>query len=316
MKTEELIRKIDDKLLELSEAPNTKKFVWFDFNTALRKLNEQFEKEGYNDYHKRIAGQYINVFNDLYNWPAETIGISCLAYNSETKIATMQQITNVNYNGHTASVKTYEQKIGADRQNYYETLKLPESDYAIREDTIKMEYLLRDCNIDFPDYEGTVNPFEMQMFERRMDKHPADYRRFFSPYINTDKHSYKFERYIRKIKADRAVEEVDGNDEDKGADIKIENAVKTLTENNRIINSSFSSHLKDAFTSGRSKQIIQINSRKFTDFYRVFEPLWFANIISKKFHKSEYDFICNNFQVNKKDIPKNTISGAKHRDNW
>ena len=148
MKTDELIRKIDDKLLELSDAPNTKKFVWFDFNTALRKLNEQFEKEGYNDYHKRIAGQYINVFNDLYNWPAETIGISCIAYNSETKIATMQQITNVNYNGHTASVKTYEQKIDADRQNYYETLKLPESDYAIREDTIKMEYLLRDCNID------------------------------------------------------------------------------------------------------------------------------------------------------------------------
>ncbi len=38
MKTDELIRKIDAKLLELSEAPNTKKYKWFDFSAALRLL--------------------------------------------------------------------------------------------------------------------------------------------------------------------------------------------------------------------------------------------------------------------------------------
>ena len=96
----------------------------------------------------------------------------------------------------------------------------------------------------------------------------------------------------------------------------ISSAIDTLTANNDIIAGAFNSHLKTAFTTGRSSTMIQINPRKFTAFFEVFYPLWLANLISKKYYHSEYDFIINNFQINERDISKTTISGAKNRRRW
>lgn len=96
----------------------------------------------------------------------------------------------------------------------------------------------------------------------------------------------------------------------------ISSAIDTLTANNNIIARAFNSHLKTAFTTGKSSTMIQINPRKFTAFFDVFRPLWQANLISKKHYHSEYDFIINNFQINERDISKTTISGAKNRKRW
>lgn len=63
-----LIRKIDDEFLILQDAPRLKKYKFYNFGVALKRLIEFCQKQGLdtNPYYERKIQEYIAVYRDLF----------------------------------------------------------------------------------------------------------------------------------------------------------------------------------------------------------------------------------------------------------
>lgn len=70
----ELIERIDNELLILSQAKEAGRWVWFDFKGALCQLRDILEDMGYNVYRKNKVSEYTHVFNELRKPVQKKIG--------------------------------------------------------------------------------------------------------------------------------------------------------------------------------------------------------------------------------------------------
>ncbi len=214
MSIDDLIRRIDDELLILSEAPNVDRYSWFDFKTALRKLNDKLQNEGYNEYRKRKASEYINVFNDLCQTIVESVSYRTLAYDPQTGVKKIETYTH-NSIAHTMKRGDNAYEVMPGLRAYCESLQLPEQHSEHLSETVKIDYLLRKCQVDYStleklfDIDPEIEPVIAQMgFYSHVLSRKDEFERYFDVDINYhNKHRVSFEEYVKQIKAERVIEE-------------------------------------------------------------------------------------------------------------
>ncbi len=188
MSIDDLIRRIDDELLILSEAPNVGRYGWFDFKTALRKLNDKLQNDGYNEYRKRKVCEYINVFNDLCQTIVESVSYRTLAYDPKTGIKKIETYTH-NSITHTVEREENEHEVMPELRAYCETLQLPEQYSEHLCETAKIDYLLRKCEVDYSALKKLldIDP-EIELVIARMgsSSHVLSHKDEFGSYFDLD----------------------------------------------------------------------------------------------------------------------------------
>lgn len=219
IKIDDLIYRIDDELIVLSRAPKKGSYKYYDFKTALRMLNDLLQNEGYNEFRKRKVSELVNVFDDLCHTIVETVYIYDLAYDKGRKVRLSKDVT---YNSitHEKTVSSeYETDVPPELQRLYETLQLPR-DGGNRFDTVKIDYILYACNVDYSGLE--VRDIEADSDDdsivgeitrwTRWGPRVLNKRDDFSHYFDLDinvilKHRISFEEYVRRLVAERKIVE-------------------------------------------------------------------------------------------------------------
>lgn len=216
---DDLIHRIDNELIVLSEASQKGMYKYYDFKTALRMLNDLLQNEGYNEFRKRKVSELVNVFDDLCHTIVETVHIYDLAYDKDRKVRLSQNITYNSITHEKTVSPEYETDVPLELQRHYETLQLP-IDGGHRFETTKIDYFLRTCNVDYSGIEARAFEAdsnddsiagEITRWTRRgprvLNKRD-DFLRYFDLDINVVlKHKISFEEYVRRLVAERRIVE-------------------------------------------------------------------------------------------------------------
>lgn len=334
-----LIDLIDNELVILQEASYKKgQYSHFNFKQALLSLNDEFLKLGLfenntvpNSYYKNKIKDYINVFNDLCNFQAETINIRYLSCDKDSKEFDVEQITYDQITRkHTTEIKKV--KCNNDDFEFLSNSEFPAKEYTAVPWTCKFDYLLRDCNVNY-DRIGTLNRknekddfhFLMDNLElynkvlKKEDNFDSYFGLRFSIQISTAwdyRYKFSFEEYVKTLKDKRIIdmslqnENQRENDHDKDDIKQIETVVKILVP--KFISIDQRDDFKEFLINGRVKNKTINIKGKYSEFHAVLFP--YKYLIPTKFTSSWYDLIANNFTRNGNPIPKTTISNSLNND--
>jgi hypothetical protein len=338
-KADKLIELIDNELLKLYEVSMNKgDYSHFNFKQALLSLNDEFLKNGLFDnntvpniYYKNKTKDFINVFNDLCNYQAESISTRFLSCDKDSKELEIEQITieQITYK-HTTEIRKV--KCDNDYFEFISNFDFPEKKYTDAPWTCKFEYLLRGCNVNY-DRVGKLNRNNednntlfymdnLELYKKILSKED-NFDNYFGSSISIHnyagwniRYKFSFEEYVKSLQDKRIIDmslenkkQVEINhDED---EIKqIESLINIIIP--RFISNDQRADFKELLMNGRVKNKSINIKGKYSDFHAVLFP--YKNLIPTKFTTSWYDLIANNFTRNGKSIPKTTISNPLNND--
>ncbi|MDH6357638.1 hypothetical protein [Parabacteroides sp. PF5-9] len=239
---DDLFDLIDNKLIELYEAPTQKYYKVFDFKTLLSILSDELVKHGYNEHYKKKASQVIAVFNDLCNTVIESYHYRDLSYNETTKEIETENVIHNTITNETETIKF--KRAAGELAEYFSKKDLPEKYHSPLTETCKLDYHLRECQKDYSSfypavsrgYSGGLNNendvatyiYIMGDILRKNDK----FENCFSIDINIQwKYKISFEAYVDQIYKKRAVLEAVGKplpSRDKGEEESIEEHIPAI----------------------------------------------------------------------------------------
>ena len=295
----DLIRKIDDALLELNDAHKNGCYKWFDFKTALRLPDDKIREYGNNEYYKGKADQYAGIINDLLNTAAITVSIRYLSFDPQTNEVIFERSTYNSINGE-LNHEIIKQDVGDFRDDYL-GLDYQDGNNKKTYTETKLEYLLRECKMDFS---ALGHDEDLTDFLKRHNSVFIASKCAF-PDISMDAgDNHAFEGYIKQLKEDRALNNEYTDDK------WIDEAVKLLISNG-IIPAGSAKNMRNLLTNGKSG-IVQVNDRKFTAFSKIAHPLWEQNKIPHTTFSFWTSLICSCIRQNGNEIPASTISDAIH----
>lgn len=338
-KADKLIELIDNELFKLYEASiNKGDYSHFNFKQALLRLNDEFLKFGLidsnltpNSYYKNKTKDYINVFNDLCNFQAETINIRYLSCDKDSKEFDVEQI-KMDQITHKHTTEIVKVKYSDDDFEFLSKTEFPEKKYTEVPWTCKFEYLLRGCN-EIYDRIGILNRKNednktffyidnLELFNKILKKED-NFDNYFGSGISIhnytgwdSRYKFSFEEYAKSLQDKRLIDislenknQVEINhdvDEIK----QIESLINILVP--RFISIDQRPDFKELLMNGRVKNKSINIKGKYSDFHKALFP--YKYLIPTKFTSSWYDLIANNFTRNGNPIPKTTISNSLNND--
>lgn len=221
MSIDKLINKIDDELLVLYDAPNIGKYKWFDFKKALEMLNDFIQREGAEKKYNKKVVQYIYVFNDLCKTVVKYERYRNLSYDGVKNTLTIEWRIDDTIKS-TMEVKSIE--VAPTSKEYVDSLTLPEEAYREPIETVKIDYILADCEIDSSTFNvylksstiEDISDLELNRFigsiyglghisKDRFTGKYEDFKDIFDFHIDTSNSWTTFERYVKSLKAERSI---------------------------------------------------------------------------------------------------------------
>lgn len=213
---DDLFSLIDNKLIELYEAPSKKYYKVFDFKTLLGLLSDELSKNGYNDYYKKKAAHLISVFDDLCNSMVESHHVKDLSYNPNTQEIETEYITHNSITNETETKKI--KRAAGELSDYFSKKELPEEYHRQLSETCKLSYHLKKCEQDYSSFlpavshrfTGELNDEnDIATYIHIMGDIPCKGDKF-DKYFTIDsnylwKNNISFETYIEQIYKERAV---------------------------------------------------------------------------------------------------------------
>lgn len=338
-KADKLIELIDNELLKLYEVSMNKgDYSHFNFKQALLSLNDEFLKNGLFDnntvpniYYKNKTKDYINVFNDLCNYQAESISTRFLSCDKDSKELEIEQITNDQItHKHTTEIRKV--KCDNDFFEFISNSDFPEKKYTDAPWTCKFEYLLRGCNVNY-DRVGKLNRNNednntlfymdnLELYKKILSKED-NFDNYFGSSISIHnyagwniRYKFSFEEYVISLQDKRLIDmsmEINKQNENDSKDDEakqIESIVNKLIP--RFIRNEQRGDLREFLYYGRTKSKRINITGKYKEFHNVLFPYFY--LIPRKFSTSDYDLITENFTRNGKTIPRTTISNLLNND--
>lgn len=314
-----IITVIDEELLKLHHASvEGGAYSHFNFKQALKMLNDEFLKHGFDEYAKIKASQYVNVFYDLCNTEAECCFVRTLSFSPETKDLETEYIT-YDLIKHENKKEILRPKATPELLKFYSEQVYPELETKKLYWLCKFEYLVQKCKVTTFERVDAEKQFVEEEFDKVLrhivlSKYILNKEEKFDNYFKIDinfvmNYRLSYEEYIQQLLQEKMLN-LDSKMEDKSQndEFDFQSTIEKLIP--KCISRDQEGRLRDFLSNGRTKDSLINITGTLKDFHEILMEA--KEHIPIKFTASWYDLICNNFTFKGKNIPKTSISNYKN----